>query len=31
MVTMANYINEHIDGLTAEHLPHGSIFRLVGN
>ena len=30
MVTMTNYINEHIDGLTAEHLPHGNMFRLVG-
>ena len=30
MVTMTSYINHHIDGLTAEHLPHGSIFRLVG-
>ena len=30
MVTMTQYINENIEGLTAEHLPHGSTFRLVG-
>ncbi len=30
MVTMVNYINAHIDGLEAEHLPHGSCFSLVG-
>ncbi len=29
MVTMTKYINDNIDGLTAEHLPHGSTFRLV--
>lgn len=31
MVTMTQYINDHIDGLHAEHLPHGSTFRLVGS
>ena len=30
MVTMTRYINESLDGVTAEHLPHGSCFRLVG-
>jgi len=30
MVTLARYINENVDGLSAEHLPHGSVFRLVG-
>ena len=30
MVTLTRYINENIEGLTAEHLPHGSSFRLVG-
>ena len=30
MVTMANYINENIDALRADHLSHGSMFRLVG-
>jgi len=30
MMTLTRYINETIDGLDAEHLPHGSIFRLVG-
>lgn len=30
MVTMTRYINENIDGLSAELLPHGSMFRLVG-
>lgn len=29
MVTLTQYINEDIRGLTAEHLPHGSTFRLV--
>jgi putative NIF3 family GTP cyclohydrolase 1 type 2 len=31
MVTLTEYINTHIEGLHAEHLPHGSTFRLVGN
>ena len=31
MVTMTEYINGHIDGLSAVHLPHGSTFRLVGS
>jgi hypothetical protein len=30
MVTLTSYINERLDGLRAEHLPHGSTFRLVG-
>ena len=30
MVTLTEYINDHIVGLCAEHLPHGSTFRLVG-
>jgi putative NIF3 family GTP cyclohydrolase 1 type 2 len=30
MVTLARYINETISGLEAEHLPHGSSFRLFG-
>lgn len=30
MVTLTKYINDNIDGLRAEHLPHGSSFRLVG-
>ncbi len=30
MVTLTQYINEELDGLEAEHLPHGSTFRLVG-
>ena len=30
MVTLTAYINEHLPGVTAEHLPHGSSFRLVG-
>lgn len=30
MVTLTRYINETIEGLRAEHLPHGSTFRLVG-
>ena len=30
MVTMTKYINDHLEGLQAEHLPHGSSFRLVG-
>ena len=29
MVTLTRYINEHVPGLTAEHIPHGSSFRLV--
>ncbi len=30
MLTMRDYINEHIDGLDATYLYHGSCFRLVG-
>jgi len=30
MLTMVNYINSNIKGLRAEHLPHGSTFKLVG-
>jgi len=30
MVTLARYINDNFPGLHAEHLPHGSTFRLVG-
>jgi len=30
MVTLTRYINEHLPGVEAEHLPHGSSFRLVG-
>ncbi len=30
MLTLTNYINDHIDGLQAAHLPHGSTFRLIG-
>jgi hypothetical protein len=30
MVTLTEYINAHLPGLRAEHLPHGSTFRLVG-
>ncbi len=30
MVTMTEYINDNIEGVHAEHLPHGSSFRLVG-
>ena len=30
MVTLARYVNENVEGLSAEHLPHGSTFRLVG-
>jgi len=29
MVTLTEYINAHLDGVTAEHLGHGSTFRLV--
>ena len=29
MVTLTRYINEHVPGLEAEHIPHGSSFRLV--
>lgn len=31
MATMTAYINEHLSGVAAEHLPHGSTFRLVGS
>lgn len=30
MVTLTRYINETLPGLAAQHLPHGSCFRLVG-
>ena len=30
MVTMTAYINDHIDGVTAEHLPQGCRFNLIG-
>jgi len=30
MATLTRYINEKLPGLKAEHLPHGSTFRLVG-
>ena len=30
MVTLARYVNEHIEGVVAEHLPQGCRFRLVG-
>ncbi len=30
MVTLTDYINTHLPGLRAEHLPHGSTFRLIG-
>jgi len=30
MVTLTQYINDNLLGLEAEHLPHGSTFRLVG-
>ncbi len=30
MVTLTDYINAHLDGLHADHLPHGSTFQLIG-
>lgn len=30
MVTLTEYINDNLDGIHAEHLPHGSTFRLIG-
>ncbi len=30
MLTLTNYINSHLDGMRAEHLPHGSTFQLLG-
>jgi putative NIF3 family GTP cyclohydrolase 1 type 2 len=30
MAALARYINENLQGIEAEHLPHGSTFRLVG-
>jgi putative NIF3 family GTP cyclohydrolase 1 type 2 len=30
MVTLTDYINREVPDVTAEHLPHGSCFRLVG-
>jgi len=29
MMTLAQYVNDHLSGLSAEHLPHGCCFRLV--
>jgi putative NIF3 family GTP cyclohydrolase 1 type 2 len=31
MVTLTEYINTQLDGLHAEHLPHGCTFHLLGN
>ena len=31
MVTLTQYINDALSGVSAEHLPHGSTFRLVGS
>ena len=30
MITLTRYIDDTVDGLAAEHLPHGGTFRLVG-
>lgn len=30
MVTLTEYMNAHLGGLRAEHLPHGSTFQLIG-
>ncbi|TFG71000.1 MAG: hypothetical protein E4H27_05390 [Anaerolineales bacterium] len=30
MVTLTQYVNNYIDGLDAEYIPHGCSFRLVG-
>jgi putative NIF3 family GTP cyclohydrolase 1 type 2 len=30
MLTLTRYIDDNVDGVTAEHLPHGSTFRLIG-
>jgi putative NIF3 family GTP cyclohydrolase 1 type 2 len=30
MVTLARYINDEVEGVGADHLPHGSTFRLIG-
>ncbi len=30
MVTLTEYINTYLDGMRAEHLPHGSTFQLIG-
>lgn len=30
MVTLTKYINRHIKDIAAEHLPHGSTFKLIG-
>lgn len=30
MVSMTRYINDHLEGLSAQFVPHGSSFRLVG-
>jgi putative NIF3 family GTP cyclohydrolase 1 type 2 len=31
MITLTRYINDHLEGLRAEHLPHGCAFKLVGH
>ena len=31
MATLTQYINDHLPGVQAQHLPHGSSFRLVGS
>ena len=31
MVTLTKYINDNLPGVQAEHLPHGSCFRVVGS
>jgi hypothetical protein len=31
MITLTQYINDNMDGIHAEHLPHGSTFRLAGS
>ena len=30
MATLTRYINDHLEGVRAEHLPHGSTFQLIG-
>jgi putative NIF3 family GTP cyclohydrolase 1 type 2 len=30
MLTLTEYVNTHIEGVQAEHLPHGSTFQLIG-
>ena len=31
MVTLTAYLNEHLPGVSAEHIPHGATFHLVGD